>query len=122
MPLVLGPKPETSESSLSGLSGTLYQGRLTEGVITGESAIETVVGDTTYTEAEDKRADRVFNNKLTAWADAYSILQMVVASNRDVIQLSLSTSVPVPNDGGAILQTQTVANITSNNTITPPPT
>lgn len=74
MALSAGSKPSSYSSSLSGLSQTIYNNRLSNGVILPEAAVTQTIESTTYTEDETLRRNRILSAKLDAYVTALSVI------------------------------------------------
>jgi hypothetical protein len=120
MALTAGSEPTSHSSTLAGLAQELYSLKISKGIIPGESAIVTTVDGTDYTEPTDQRNDRVFKAKKLAWVEASALISHIqnnaeVNNVSSIIDTSLASAIPIPNDGGAGLKTTFSASLQANN-------
>ena len=78
--LIAGIKPITYSSVLTGLSKSIYDDRVSNGIISSESNITTTIGSNTFTESDTKKNDRVLKAKLDAWSIASSTITYLIAN------------------------------------------
>lgn len=74
MALSSGAKPTVYSSTLTGLSKTIYDTQLFNGIIQQEAQIQTTIGSTTFTEDLTINRARVLKAKLNAWVIADSVI------------------------------------------------
>jgi hypothetical protein len=80
MAMTAGSAPTSWTSTLTGLSLLIYNNKISQGVFKGESQIEVIVGERTFTETEIDRNNRVFSDKKTAYAEALSAVNYITAN------------------------------------------
>jgi len=73
MALAYGTKPAAYSDSLTGLSLSIYNNRVSEGIYS-TTALSVTVGSSTFTETASQWQTRVLNQKLLSWIDAKSII------------------------------------------------
>jgi hypothetical protein len=122
MALLLGTKPTTYASILTGLPSRIYDNWLADGVIGPETPISQVIDGETYTEPTSQKDNRVLKAKLKAFGEAKAVIDEItlgaeVNNISGIINTSLSTAVTVPEDGGASLKTTLSAALVLNNTL-----
>jgi len=118
--MILGTKPTTYSSTLTGLPLRIYTEWLADGLAGPETQIETTVGDNTYTEPLAQKNSRVLKDKLKTYGVAKAIIDEFVANAQvnnisSIVNTSLSTAATGSQDGGALLKTNFGANLLLNN-------
>lgn len=117
--LQAGSKPTSHSSVLTGLAKVIYDANIAEGIIPPEAKITTTIGDDTFEEKTSVNQARVYKSKLNAWVIANSIISDFKANAEinsipSIINSSLSSAIPIPNDGGASLKSTFSVALSSN--------
>lgn len=74
MALSAGTKPTVYTSTLTGLSKTIYDQWISEGIINNSNQITSTIGEETFTEKLEIRNSRVLKDKLKAWSTASALI------------------------------------------------
>jgi len=105
MALSAGTKPTVYTSSLTGLSKTIYDQWVADGIIKNSNQIQATIGEETFTEKSDIRNSRVLSDKLKAWSTATALIAELTSN----AEIKTNTGVTVEtfaggtgNNGGAL--------------------
>lgn len=89
--MIAGVEPISWMSILTGESKRIYDNLLNSGAIFGEDNLKVTIGDTTYTEREEDKQNRVLKEKKQAYAIAKAHVDEVT-ENANVIPSQLVTT------------------------------
>lgn len=117
--LVAGTKPVSYSSALTGLSKTIYDNNISNNIFPPEAPITTTIGNETFTERTSDNQQRILKAKLNSWVIASSIIteittNAVVNDIPSIINTSLASAVPIPQDGGVGLKTTFATALSAN--------
>lgn len=93
MPMVSGTKPITWNTVLIGLAKRIYDNKVNNNVYSGDEKISITIEDTTYTETNEARANRVLANKMDSWAQAQAVYDEITSNA--TVSTNVSTSINV---------------------------